>query len=259
MLKIVAAVAVLATSPAHAWGPTGHRIVGQIAADNISGKTQAEIAMILPKGETLAEVSTWPDEQRSDPDEYWQKTATPWHWVTVPPGKTWAEVGAPPEGDAMSALTAFTKTLRDPAASQEDRALALRFIVHIVGDLHQPLHNGRGDDRGGNNFKVEWFGKATNLHSVWDRELLAGNELSFTEYTDRLEAHLKPEQTIAWWTADPKVWMAESIALRDRIYPEEQGAQLGYSYQWTWRPAAEQRLTQAGVRLAAYLDMVFGE
>jgi len=261
LIYTISSIAALAcaTTPAHAWGPTGHRIVGQIAADNVSGRTAAEISLILDPGETLAEVSTWPDEQRSDPDPYWQKTATPWHWVTIAPGKTYAEVGAPPEGDAMSALTAFTKTLRDDKASREDKALALRFIVHIVGDLHQPLHNGRGNDRGGNEFKVEWFGKPSNLHSVWDGSLLDGNGLSYTEYVARLEGHLSARQTIDWWNVDPNVWMAESTELRDRIYPEAGATSLGYFYQWTWRPVAERRVTQAGVRLAAYLDAVFAE
>jgi len=256
--KIACLGAALAlAAPAHAWGPTGHRIVGQIASDNIDGRTRAEIALILGEGETLAEVATWPDEQRSDPHEYWQETSVPWHWVTVPEGKTYDEVGAPPEGDAMSALSRFTQTLRDPAASREDKALALRFIVHIVGDLHQPLHNGNGLDRGGNQFAVNWFGKPTNLHSVWDSAMIDGNGLSFTEYTARLERHMDAGETIAWWDADPQVWMTESIALRTAIYPDENGASLGYFYQWTWRPVAEERLAKAGVRLAAYLGMVF--
>ncbi|WP_144096411.1 S1/P1 nuclease [Croceicoccus sediminis] len=246
------------STTAHAWGQLGHRVVGQIAADNVDGRTAANIALILDHGETLAEAATWPDEQKSDPDEYWQKTSYPWHWVTVPEGKTYDEVGAPPEGDAYSALRRFTATLRDPDATREDKALALRFVVHIVGDLHQPLHNGNGTDRGGNQFKIEWFGEETNLHSLWDTALLEGNGLSYTEYADSLERHMTNQQKIAWWDARPETWMAESIALRDRIYPPADATSIGYSYQWTWRPVAERRLAQGGVRLAAYLDWVFG-
>ncbi|WP_066554947.1 S1/P1 nuclease [Croceicoccus bisphenolivorans] len=254
---ITLALSLTLAAPAHAWGPTGHRMVGQIAADNVNGRTAAEIALILGAGETLAEASTWPDEQRSDPDPFWQKTSTPWHYVTVTGHPEWRESDAPKEGDAMTALRRFTATLRDPDASREDKATALRFVVHLVGDLHQPLHNGKGDDRGGNDFAVTWFGERANLHSVWDSKLIDGNGLSYTEYVARLEGRMTPEQMIAWWNPDPAVWVAESIVLRDTIYPAEDKRDLGYFYQWQWRPKAELRIEQAGIRVAAYLDEVF--
>lgn len=256
---ILAAIGLALSLPttAHAWGQLGHRIVGQIAADNIDGRTAAHIALILSQGETLAEAATYPDEQKSDPSEYWQKTSYPWHWVTVPEGEHYHDVGAPEEGDAYTALQTFTATLRDPKASREDKALALRFVVHIVGDLHQPLHNGNGTDRGGNQFKLKWFGDDTNLHSVWDTALIEGNGLSFTEYSDRLEGHMTDQDKIVWWDARPETWMAESIELRDQIYPEGDTPSIGYFYQWKWRPVAEHRLSQGGIRLAAYLDWVF--
>ncbi len=208
---------------------------------------------------SVTEAATWPDEQRSDPDPFWQKTSAPWHYVTVTGHPEWRASDAPKEGDAMTALNSFTATLRDAQASREDKALALRFIVHIVGDLHQPLHNGKGDDRGGNEVAVTWFGEATNLHSVWDSKLIDSSSLSYSEYVARLEARMTPAQTVAWWTADPLVWGRESIALRDRIYPAADARDLGYRYQWQWRPEAEARMAQAGIRLAAYLDMVFAE
>ncbi|HEX2794618.1 MAG TPA: S1/P1 nuclease, partial [Croceicoccus sp.] len=244
-------------APAHAWGPTGHRVVGQIAADNVNGRTAAQIALILGPGEDLAEAATWPDEQRSDPAPFWQKTSPPWHYVTVTGHPEWRKGDAPEEGDAMTALKTFTATLRDAKASREDKALALRFVVHIVGDLHQPLHNGKAGDRGGNDIAVTWFGEKTNLHSVWDSKMIEGNLLGYTEYAARLERRTTPEQTVAWWNADPLAWNRESIVLRDRIYPAEDKRDLGYLYQWQWRPVAEERMAQAGLRLAAYLDEVF--
>ena len=147
-LLVLAAVA-----PALAWGQTGHRIVGEIAEHRISGRTAAEVALLIgPEG--LAEASTFADEQRSNPAVFWQTEAGPYHYVTVPADMTYAKVGAPPEGDAVTALRRFSATVRDPNASREDRAAALKFIVHIVGDLHQPLHAGNGSDKGGNDVKV---------------------------------------------------------------------------------------------------------
>ena len=255
-LRAVAALAALTPTPALACGQTGHRIIGEIAEHRISGRTAAEVSLLIgPEG--LAEASTFADEQRSNPALFWQTEAGPYHFVSVPAGKTYAEVGAPPEGDAVSALHRFSTTVRDPSASKEDRATALRFIVHIVGDLHQPLHAGNGTDKGGNEVKVRWFGEATSLHSVWDTELIESQNLSYTEFAQRLEARITPQETIAWWSADPLVWIGESTALRDTIYPEGENPSLSYRYVYDHIGEAEQRLEMGGVRLAAYLDALF--
>jgi hypothetical protein len=150
---IVIAIASIALSgQALAWGQNGHRVTGAIAQQYLTPQAQQAISQILVN-EDLAEASTYPDEMRADPSEFWKKTANPWHYVTVPVNKTYQEVEAPEEGDALTALNQFTASLKDPKASLADKQLALRFIVHIIGDLHQPLHVGNGTDKGGNDFK----------------------------------------------------------------------------------------------------------
>lgn len=264
----LAVASLCVSTSAAAWGSIGHRVTAEIAEDNISGQTRAQITQILGN-ESLSEGSTWPDEQRSNPLPFWQEEARPFHYVTLPVGRNADQLEHPPEGDAVTALARFTATLRDDAASQEDKALALRFIVHIVSDLHQPLHTGNGTDRGGNNMIVRWFDETTNLHSVWDSGMILQQQLSYTEYADRLERRIGPEEVLGWWDADPVTWIAESSALRDRIYPEtspelgmgtrESPVRIRYDYHWTWMPTAEQRLAQSGIRLAAYLDWVFSQ
>lgn len=170
---LAAAIVLCQPSPALAWGQLGHRVIGDLTEERINGKTRAEIALILHE-EDLAEASTWADEQRSNPEGFWQKEAGPYHYVTVPVGTTYAAVGLPAEGDAMSALGRFAAMVRNPDASREKKALALRFIIHMVGDVHQPLHAGSGKDRGGNDVKVRCFGQETNLHSVWDSQMIEG-------------------------------------------------------------------------------------
>lgn len=265
LLTSVLATAVLAV-PAHAWGPIGHRISAHIAEDKVSGKTRARIAQILGQ-EGLAEAGTWPDEQRSNPAPFWQETASPYHYVTLPPGQDAEQIVHPAEGDALTALEGFVATLRDDTANEEEQALALRFIVHIVSDLHQPLHAGNGRDRGGNDFIVDWFENSTNLHWVWDEGMILRQQLSYSEYSERLDGRIGPEQVLDWWEADPDTWIAESASLRDSIYPEAGGdlgsgtavspALLSYDYHWKWMPTVEERLAQSGIRLAAYLDWVF--
>jgi hypothetical protein len=248
----VAAVSALGLAgPAYGWGRTGHRVIAAIADQNVSGLTRARIREILGT-ESLDEAATWPDEMRSDPDPFWQKTASPWHYVTIA-GKEYDV--PPPEGDALTALRHFTAVLRDPSASLRDRQLALRFVVHLVGDLHQPLHVGKGTDKGGNDVKVTFDGRPTNLHAVWDSGLVDEEQLSFSEYAARLERRMMPEQIVAWWDPDPMVWVRESAAIRDTIYPAD--PKLGWSYSYQMQPIVRQRLSQGGVRLAAYLDWVF--
>src|SRR3954469_546352 len=126
-----AAAGALVPSPALAWGKTGHRVVAAIADAQLSGLARAHVREILGEGESLDEAATWPDDMRSASDVFWRKTATPWHYVTLD-GVIYDH--APPEGDALAALSHFRSVLQDPTASLADKQLALRFIVHLVGD-----------------------------------------------------------------------------------------------------------------------------
>jgi S1/P1 Nuclease len=255
LIAITAAITfTLSSTEVFAWGQNGHRVTGAIAEPMLSKKAARQVRAIIGN-ESLAEASTWADEMKSNPDPFWQATANPWHWVTVPVGKTYAEVGAPPEGDAVSALAKFTATLKDPAAKPEDKQLALRFIVHIIGDLHQPLHVGNGTDRGGNDHKVTFHREETNLHSVWDTDLIERQGLSYTEMTAFLARRITPENKRAWSVADPLVWVGESAALRDTIYPTS--PQISWRYGYDTNDALDLRLMQAGVRIAAYLNETF--
>jgi hypothetical protein len=247
----------LPASPALAWGQTGHRVTGAIADHYLSGVARANVQLLLGT-ETLAQAATWPDDMRSDPSEFWQKTASPWHYVTVPAGSTHASTGAPPEGDAVTALARFATILRDPKASAADRRMALRFTIHIIGDLHQPLHAGRPGDRGGNDVKVSWFGEASNLHSVWDSGMIDSRQLSHSELAEWLAGAITPEQVIAWSDPDPEAWVAESVALRETLYPAGVNPKLSYAYAYQHGAEVDGRLERAGVRIAAYLNKIFG-
>ncbi len=261
MRLILALLLVLAPVPALAWGKTGHRVIGALAARLVTRHTRHAVRAILGV-EGIAEASTWPDFERSNPDPFWQHEAGPFHYVTVPPGQTYAEVAVPPEGDAVTALRRFAATVRDPAASREKKALALRFIIHIVGDLHQPLHAGNGTDKGGNDVKVRFFRDDTNLHAVWDSGLIDQDQLSYSELAARLRPRITRADRREWRVTNPAVWIGESARLRDRIYSAPapnpgEPVKLGNDYVFAWTASRDLRLEQAGVRLAAYLDALF--
>lgn len=252
---LIAAGLALVSGPAFAWGQNGHRVTGAIAEQHLTTSAREQIRALLGP-ESLAEASTWADEMRSDPAPFWQTTANPFHYVTVPTGRTYVQAGAPPEGDAVTALTRFRATLSEPRASLAEKQLALRFIVHIVGDLHQPLHAGNGSDRGGNDHKVTFAGEQTNLHSVWDTGLVEQQNLSYSEMAAWLGSKITPEMAASWNTADPLVWISESAAIRDQIYPPA-GSRISYEYSYQHLPTVKRRLQQAGVRIAAYLNAIY--
>jgi hypothetical protein len=251
---ILALLLAITSAPAFAWGQNGHRVTGAIAEPLLSRKARAAIMGIIGN-ESLAEASTWADEMRSSPEVFWQTTANPWHYVTVPTGKTYEQVGAPPEGDAYSALKQFAVTLQSPTATKEEKQLALRFSIHIIGDLHQPLHVGNGTDRGGNDRKVTFGRDDTNLHAVWDGNLVDRQQLSYTEMTAFLSRRINPQFLRDNSQADPLVWIGESAAIRDTIYPTEDRLSFGYAFKQ--QETLDLRLTQAGVRMAAYFNKLF--
>lgn len=250
-------ILVLAYSPAaFSWGRTGHRIVGEIAQRNLTPKTLKEIKK-LAGTEDLSKLSTWPDEIRSDPK---MTFTAPWHFASIPTGKTYFDQKRSKDGDVIEALYRFEDILRNPKATAADKLDALRFLVHFTGDLHQPLHVGLAEDRGGNSIRVKWFKTETNLHTVWDEELIDFEKLSFTEYSNYLNHYSKEE--LAGWNKGTYIdWAQESQDLRPKVYDlgTSEVPNLSYEYNYKVKPVIEMRLKQAGLRLAFVLNKIFSQ
>jgi len=251
---IMGVVAAAMSFQALSWGQIGHRVTGAIAEQYLTIEAQRAISELLVN-EDLAEASTYADEMRSNPSEFWKKTANPWHYVNVFDGKTYSDVAPPLEGNAATALNMFSKQLKSKQSSFAEKQLALRFIVHIIGDLHQPFHAGNGIDRGGNDVKLKFFWEDSNLHRVWDSGLIDRQNLSYTEWTTILSRKISEQQANEWMEVDPKVWIAESAKLRINLYPEND--KLSWDYQYQNLPIVKQRLQMGGVRIAAYLNALF--
>lgn len=237
--------------PAVAWGPTGHRAVGQIAEEQLSAKARRAVRDLL-SDESLAEASLWADEIRSEPR--WQ-VSLPWHYVNVPDGQAYDRTRRSRDGDVVEALERFVAVLRYDGSSPEDKLAALKFVAHFVGDIHQPLHVGRASDRGGNETRISWFGEPSNLHRVWDSEVISRLRMSPSGLARALESRT-PRDVEAWAQDGPMTWVAESMALRPTVY-KMRGTGLGRDYLGVAGPVVEERLLQAGVRLAALLNAIF--
>lgn len=202
-------------------------------------------------GQGLDEIGLWADRIRDDPD--WKQSA-PWHYMNVPDGASLARYRDPPEGDVLWAIRHFRALLADRSQSEATRATALRFLVHFIVDIHQPLHVGRRADRGGNTITVRYRGRTMSLHRFWDDEAIDLDGTSLRAYAARLAA-LAPN---AARQLDPKVWAAESLALRPQVYGfDAVRGVLGAAYVRRAHALTARRLAQASVRLAATLNAVW--
>jgi S1/P1 Nuclease len=265
-LVAVGTLAAAVAGPALAWGPVGHRIAGDLAEQKLCPAARDKVKS-LGGGESLAEIGSWADEIRDEPK--W-KSSRPWHYMNIadlPPGTGLAEARVaidkfvhPRDGDVLEALARFSKVLADPKKPRDERAEALRFVVHFVADIHQPLHVGRASDHGGNDVEVR-VGKRepVSLHHFWDTEVLPSKHPS-AKYLRRLESDLAA-LPVERANDPPAEWAAESLALRATIYGfrvESHGpATLDDGYVHSAQKIADERLVLAGARLAATLNTMF--
>lgn len=235
-----------------AWGKTGHRIVGEIAERNLNAEAKKGVSLLL-NGDPLWRVATWADEIRSNKKYDY---AGPWHYTSVPTGKTYFDQKRNKDGDVIEALFRLEEVLRDNKKSKDEKSDALKFMVHMMGDLHQPLHVGLAEDRGGNSVRLKWFKTDTNLHAIWDESIVDFEQLSFTEYSQYLNKFSKDEKK-EFSKGTYLDWAKESMDLRAIVYDVGNPENVGYEYHHKVKPVFEQRLRQAGFRLASVLNSVF--
>lgn len=235
-----------------AWGPIGHRVVGEIAQKRLKPEIAQKVSEILNR-QTLPDVANWADLIRSDPQ--WSK-ASPWHYVSIEDKKKYKDDPPVKEGDVIWAVEHFSEVLKNKKSSRQEKKEALCFLVHFIGDLHQPLHVGRKADRGGNTIHLKWFGKKTNLHEIWDEKIIELEQLSFTEYVSFID---KGHESEAKWAKDPLLsWIEESHSMRAQVYdfPAKPKAYWEYAYRYKNYQALNERLLKAGIRLAAHLNQI---
>lgn len=237
------------------WGRTGHRATGEVAEQHLTKKAKEKIREILD-GQNLAFVSTYGDDIKSDPA---YRKYNPWHYVNLEPGETkYTTEMANPEGDLVHAINTSIAVLKDKNSTPGEKAFSLKMLVHFVGDLHQPLHAGRGEDKGGNDIQVRWFGDGSNLHRVWDSEMINDFDMSYTELaynSDKLsKTEIKKMQE-----GSVLDWMYESKELANKVYNSvEIGEKLGYEYMYKWFPVAHDQIQKGGLRLAKILNEIYG-
>lgn len=253
-------LAALAVAPSvHAWGRQGHAIVAELAQRRLSPAAEAEVERLLAPEHTrsLADIASWADELRSDDSrEALAKATSKLHYINfrsddcayLPPRDC-------PDGQCVvGGLAKYVAVLADRSQPDAARLEALKFVVHFVGDVHQPLHAGYRDDKGGNAYQVQFQGKGTNLHSVWDSGLLGTHGKDWRAYAVELEARpaMPMPKPIAPLDDPYAQWAEQSCAATRGIYPT--GHKIDDAYVAAELPVAEGQLRIAGERLAEVLN-----
>ncbi|MEP2773963.1 MAG: S1/P1 nuclease [Fulvivirga sp.] len=254
MLKKIAFILLTFISiNSYGWGIIGHRAIGAIAQEYLSRKASKKIARVL-KGENMAIASTWMDEIRSD--EAYDHMET-WHWVTIPDGMTYDQSEKAETGDALEAIERMVNKLKQGNLSEQEEAEALKILIHLVGDIHQPLHVGTGEDAGGNQVKIKWFWQSSNLHRVWDSEMIDDKKYSYTELAAAID-YTNKIQVTAWQNSTIRDWTKEAMTLRGQVYDIPEDENLKYEYLYKNWDTVKQQLLKAGVRLAGLLNEIYG-
>lgn len=242
-----------------AWSQTGHRIIGEIANQYISNKTKRAIKEILGN-ESIAIASNWADFVKSEPT---MKEYDAWHYINFKSGLSFIDFNAYLQAD--TAVDAYTKInfliteLKKEDLDADKKKMYLRFLIHLVGDIHQPLHVGRPEDLGGNRVRIIWFKDSTNLHSVWDGALIDHQKLSYTEYANSIN-YVTNEQKLQWQKQSLAEVFYDSYTLCEKVYAgiTTSYQKLDYRYNYQYIDSLNNQLLKGGIRLAGILDSIFG-
>lgn len=234
------------------WGQIGHYVTGEIAEYHMTETARERVNEILDNV-SIPLATVWMDDIRSDPSYNYTNT---WHWTTIPDGMTYEEVVQEADGDIIWALETLIAELKQGGLGKDEERDKLRMVMHMIGDIHQPLHVGTGEDRGGNDVRLQWMGQNSNLHRVWDTDIIQSLELSYTELSREIN-RATPEQIQKWQQASVREWAYESMSYRERVYDLPDNMRLSYPYRFYNVDIVYQRLLQAGIRMAGILNEIY--
>jgi len=242
-----------------AWGMLGHRIVGEIASTYLTPKARKEIQQILGT-ESIAIASNWADFIKADTA---YKYLNSWHYIDVDSALSYSQMqsylNTDTATDAYTKLNFLIKELKNKNLSRSKKLMYLRLLIHIAGDVHQPFHAARNGDAGGNDIKVSWFGQSSNIHRVWDEQLIDYQKLSYTEYTAAIN-HVTSKQKAVWQKQPISKWLFDSYSISEQLHKELQQPdhKLSFLYNFKHINILNEQLLKGGVHLAGLLNSIFG-
>lgn len=244
----------------NAWGLTGHRIVGEVADRHLTPKARAAIKKILGF-ESIAMASNWADFVKSDTS---YKYLDSWHYVNIPSGLDRQGfdaflVSEKNISNIHNKTLEMMDILRDSKSTVSQKQMAMRLLIHFVGDLHQPMHTGRKEDLGGNRVTVSWFNDKTNLHSLWDSKLIDFQQLSYTEYATAVN-HASPIELVKLKQSTLEDAIYDSYLASNHIYANTvANTNLSFNYNFKYLELLNTQLRNGGIRLAAMLNNLYAK
>lgn len=251
---IVFCLSLLLAHDALAWGQKGHDVTAYVAEKHLTKRAAKRISAVLG-GFSPVYVSNWLDNASHTPEYAYTKT---WHYLNVDEGETLESMPKNPDGDVLKAVIDLVERLKSGELSPVEEELSLRMLIHLVGDMHCPMHAGHLSDLGGNRVPVIYFGDTTNLHSVWDTSLPeSAHRWSYTEWQREIDR--LPEAAAAKVVSGtPADWMRETLDLCTEIYAATPaGSQISYDYVSKYAPVIERQFLRGGLRLARLLNEIY--
>ena len=249
-------VSVLAFNFGYSWGTTGHRVIAEIAQNHLSNKAKRNLSKIIGQ-QKLAYWANWPDFIKADTTGVWKQTEV-WHYANVDPQDNFKSFATNLQAQAGPNIYTQIKTLsaqiKDKNTPVNDREIALRFLIHLMGDAAQPMHLGRAEDLGGNRIKMKFFGEDTNLHALWDTKLVDFQKYSYTEFAEVLDVKSK-EEVATIQAGSLEEWLYDSHQSANKIYASSvANTNYSYDYNYKFNSLLERQLLYGGLRLAKMLN-----
>ncbi len=237
-----------------AWGQTGHRVIGELAQMQLTKKTAKKVTAVLSNS-TVAMESNWGDFIKSDTT---YREYSKWHYTNIEAGVTRHEFDSLAMLQTRGELVYRIGYLIDELKLNPNDTMKLKLLIHIVEDMHCPMHMGRPENRGGNSIKIRWFGKETNLHALWDDPLIESQKLSYTEYATYLW-RTQPQSFTVFNKSLILDWAWETYQNAERVYADTDLTVKSYNYIYKYKSLLDHSLARGGNHLAAILNDIYGK
>ena len=256
MKKIIfsALMALMVVPNAFGWGQKGHDVVAYVAEQNLSARVARKVTKVL-EGHSLVYYANWMDNASHTPE--YAHTST-WHYANVDEGYTYQTMPKNENGDVVQAVINLTEQLKKGGMTSQEESVALRMLIHLVGDMHCPIHAGHKTDLGGNRVEVLYFGKPQKLHSIWDSALVeSAHNWGYTEWQREIDRQPRKEDKKVQ-EGTPEQWFMETVELCKGVYKDmPEGAKISYDEVAKYAPLIEQQLLKGGLRLAKLLEYIY--
>lgn len=254
MKKLITLVCLCSALMSWGWGQKGHDVTAYVAEQHLTPEAKAAVNDLLD-GKSMVYWANWLDNASHTPEYAYTKT---WHYKNINEGVEYEKMGLNSSGDVVTAIKSRIEILKDPSKSKDEKTLALKMLVHIMGDVHQPMHMGHATDLGGNRVKIKYFNRDKNLHGIWDTDLVeSAHKWSYSEWQQQIDRPATYDMAAAV-AGNIDDWARASMLLaREQYVYFQPGTKASYNHIARWTTTIERQFLLGGLRLAHVLNIIF--